>query len=682
MYHRAWENSFNDKGRIKMAQENNVRRERNIDPRVIALAVVAGVLVLIVGFVVGMGIYVNNCDTIYPNVTVSGIKVGGMTYDQAHMTLTAADISIPEGIEATAVLTDEVSVKVTSEDAGLASSVTEFVDEAYSYGRDGNFLTNMVMYMRCMRGSHDVYNERIFNEEGVRNLISDCADMVNHGATEGSYTLTDSEIILVKGSAGYTVDEEGVYKFIRSTLLSGNSATTDEFSEAKNAQAQVGEDGQDYVPDFDKIFEEIHTEPVNSVYDPATKTATEDVVGLSFDLNEAHRLYDLAVPGDTVKIPLVKTEPEITQVMLSGMLFRDKLAEKMTDMYTSTSNRINNIDLAAKAVNGTVLNPGDEFSFNKVVGERTAAKGYKPAGAYVGGKSVDEIGGGICQASSTLYYCALMSNLEITSRSNHMFSVSYLPLGLDATVSWNSIDFKFKNSSDYPIEIKAWVENKELYVEFWGSKVDENTVELESKTIETIGYETIEKLDNTLRPGERKVDTSGHSGYVSEAYKVVRDGDGKVISRTLLSKDTYRAQDRVILVGPEPETRPPAPQDPCNGNHTWDEGEETTPATCTVDGSRTYTCTVCGETKTETIPATGHEYDDSGICIHCGEPRPGGEVTPPPDEGGDGGGEGDGGDEGGDGGGDTGGGDEGGDSGDEGDPPEPIDPGPGDGTVG
>lgn len=649
-----------------MAQGKRVKKN-SVDPRLIAIIAVASVIVLILGLILGMGIYVKSCDTIFPNVTVAGVKVGGMTYDQAHSTLMSAGINVPSGISASAVLTSDITVTVSSEQAGLASSVSEYVEAAYGYGRSGNFFSNMVSYIRCMRGAHDVYNERIFNEEGVRAIIAERAASANHGAVNGSYTVTDNEIILVKGADGYTVDEEGVYKFIRSTLLSGVSATTDEFSEAKTASS-FGD-----APDFDKIYEDIFTEPANSVYDPATKSATADVVGVSFDLISARRLFDSAAPGETIRVPLVKTEPEITQAALSELLFRDKIAERMTDMYTSTSNRITNITIAAAAVNGLVLNPGDEFSFNEVVGKRTAEKGYKPAGAYVGGKSVDEIGGGICQVSSTLYYCALMSDLEILDRSNHMFSVAYLPLGLDATVSWGSIDFKFKNNTNYPIEIRAWVEKKELYVEFWGSKVDENSVELISNLIETIGYETVMKVDPTLAPGETKVDTSGHSGYVSEAYKVIKDADGKVISRTFLSRDTYRKQDRVILVAPDVMCK--------EQGHVWDTGVDTLAPTCGATGIRTYTCTVCGETREETLPATGQHNFVDGKCTVCGAPDPDAPPAPPvtdpddpedPSKGGEGG-SGDGGD-GGSGEGDSGEGDPG-----EGDPGEE---GGGDGTVG
>ena len=136
---------------------------------------------------------------------------------------------------------------------------------------------------------------------------------------------------------------------------------------------------------------------------------TQSVTGVSFDLEEARRMLDAAQTGATVVIPLIKTEPTVTAEQLNALLFRDILSEKATYV-SGTSNRIHNVKLAAAAMNGKVLNPGDIFSYNETLGERTTEKGYREAGAYVGGKTVLEVGGGICQGSSTLYYCVLYAD--------------------------------------------------------------------------------------------------------------------------------------------------------------------------------------------------------------------------------------------------------------------------------
>ncbi|MEG1317326.1 MAG: VanW family protein, partial [Oscillospiraceae bacterium] len=175
--------------------------------------------------------------------------------------------------------------------------------------------------------------------------------------------------------------------------------------------------------DIEKLADTVFTEPINAAYDPQTQKATAHTVGKSIDKAEAKKLWDAASSGDRVVIPLTLTQPEITTELLNSRLFAEVLSQKSTSLGGSSAARVNNIKKAAAAINGIVLNPGDEFSYNGALGQRTAAAGYQGAGAYSGGKVVTEIGGGICQVSSTLYYCTLIANLQITQRSCHYFAV-------------------------------------------------------------------------------------------------------------------------------------------------------------------------------------------------------------------------------------------------------------------
>ena len=533
------------------------------DTALVALISAAVVLVVIIAAVVGGGAYVAGRRTIFPNVTVAGVDVGGMTVDGAAAALMGSNIGVPSGVQATAVLTGTESVSVTSDEAGLAVSATQAAEMAYSFGREGSFFSNLGSFISCATAPHEVFSARTVNEDGVRAIIAQAAARANHPAAEPKFEVTNTELFITRGTGGYTVDENGVFKYIRDTLLSGVSGTTEEFSEAKTAAAPASE------PDVDAIYDAVFTEPKDAYFDGTTGTVNAAVKGVSFDKDEARRLLELAGVGETVRVPLILTDPANSSENVEDLLFRDKLAEKSTTLRTSTANRITNVTLAAAAINGTVLNPGDEFSYNDVVGERTAAKGYKPAGAYVGGKHVDSIGGGICQVSSTIYYCTLLADLEITQRTNHGYTVAYLPLGLDATVSWPNLNFKFRNDKNFPVKIVAWVENKELYVELWGTKENDYRVELESNIIKTVPYETVEQVDESLAPGEKKVDNAGQTGYVSEAYKLIYDGEGNLLSRTLLSKDTYKPMTKIVLVGPEPS-------EPAEGEGTGEESGEGT----------------------------------------------------------------------------------------------------------
>ena len=193
--------------------------------------------------------------------------------------------------------------------------------------------------------------------------------------------------------------------------------------------------------------------------------------------------------------------------------------------------------------------PGEEFSFNEVVGKRTIQEGYRNAKIYENGQVVDGLAGGICQISSTLYNAVLLANLEITERRNHSFTSTYVPAGRDATVVYGTQDFKFKNSRNYPIKIEANVANGIAEFKIHGIKEEvEYDIKIIPVTTQTIPYQTEYVPDATLQPGQQKLTQAGHSGCKVTTYIEKRLG-GAVISKKVLSNDTYNAMKAIINVG-------------------------------------------------------------------------------------------------------------------------------------
>ena len=248
-------------------------------------------------------------------------------------------------------------------------------------------------------------------------------------------------------------------------------------------------------------------------------------------------------------IPLKITVPNKTLEDLGAEAFPDMLSEFTTRYDASNKNRSNNLELSSNKVNGTIILPGEIFSYNKIVGQRTISAGYKEAAVYVNGKVVQGIGGGICQLSSTLYNAVLYANLEITSRSNHRFLTSYVSEGRDATVSWGTIDFCFKNTRKYPIKIVSTVKNGLVKIAIYGIKEEnEYEVELQTKILEDNPY-TINYIDDkTLDEGVQIIEQYGSNGGKSETYKILKQ-NGVIISKTLLSTDTYSSLERIIRRG-------------------------------------------------------------------------------------------------------------------------------------
>ena len=225
-----------------------------------------------------------------------------------------------------------------------------------------------------------------------------------------------------------------------------------------------------------------------------------------------------------------------------------KTISSFTTNTTANQNRNTNVRLAAEAINGTVIKPGQEFSFNGTVGQRTEAKGYKGAAAYNNGEVVQEIGGGVCQVSTTLYNAVFKAGLKVSSRRSHTFEPSYVTPGRDATVSWDQPDFKFINNSSTAIGLRASYADQKVTVSVYGIPILEDgiTWDLDSKKVEDLGTPnpTYEE-DQTLQPGEEVIKSKGSAGSRWETYKVVYK-NGKEISRELDHKTTYKGHTPVV----------------------------------------------------------------------------------------------------------------------------------------
>ena len=237
--------------------------------------------------------------------------------------------------------------------------------------------------------------------------------------------------------------------------------------------------------------------------------------------------------------------PEITAASAKEQY---KTIGSFTTNTTSNKNRNTNVRLAAEAINGTVIKPGHEFSFNGTVGQRTEAKGYKGAAAYNNGEVVQEIGGGVCQVSTTLYNAVFKAGLKISYRRSHTFEPNYVTPGRDATVSYEQPDFKFINTSSIAIGLRASYADQKMTVSVYGIPILEDgiTWDLESKKVEDLGVPEPEYVeDQTLDPGVEKTTSKGSSGSRWETYKVVYK-DGKEISRELDHKTTYKGHKPVV----------------------------------------------------------------------------------------------------------------------------------------
>lgn len=497
--------------------------------KAIIIAAIALVAILAVG--IGGGAILGHGKTIHPGMTLGDVELGGMTKSEAAAALAAAGWESRDFGSVKVTLPAGYEFSVSAEEAGLTMDCTQAAEAAYDFGHSGNPIKDLFAYFKCIGGNATVKDlVDTGDNEGICKMIEEKATVLNELLEKGYIVDADKGTLsMVKGAGNEKLDSEALCGMIIDALEDGQESITYELGYDDSASC-----------DFDKLHEEVFVEPVDAGYDAKTQSVVESVKGVDFDVKEAQKLWSDAKAGELVVVPLKITLPEHNLENFKGELFSDLLGSQTSNYSSSSASRANNVELAASKINGVVLNPGDSFSYNDTVGQRTEAAGFKAAGAYANGKVVNEVGGGICQVSSTLYCAVLYANLEVTARTCHYFPVSYLPAGLDATVSWGGPEFKFVNNRSFPIKIVTKCAGRNLTVEIWGTDLDGSYVEMNYST------------------------GSASGGYTADTYRSVYDKDGNLISRNLEAHSFYHYHDEDVkkpasTPKPEPSAAPETP---------------------------------------------------------------------------------------------------------------------------
>lgn len=414
---------------------------------------------------------------------------------------------------------------------------------AYKIGRDGKIFQDNYRIFLTMIDKTSIESELNYNIDTLKVILKEIETKIPGHIEQHSYRIEDGNLIITRGKDGETIDYEKIKEILEYYLLNLDK----ELDEIKipTKKQKVEE------IDIEKIHKEIYVEPKDAYFtkEPYKIHKHVDGVDFSISIEEAKKIISDNENIQEYIIPLKITVPSITVRQIGNEAFPDVLATYSTRYNTGKSNRSNNISIASSVINGYVLMPGEVFSYNRTLGKRTAAKGYRAAPSYVGGEVVDSIGGGICQVSSTLYNSVLLSNLEVVERYNHCYTPGYVPVCRDATVSWGGVDFKFKNNRNYPIKIIAHGSGGTVKVDIIGLKSTEDyNVRIESYVTGYIGPTIVYKPTNTLEPGVKKVTSAGSKGCTAVCYKTL-EKNGAIISKTLISKDRYNAHNKVVLVG-------------------------------------------------------------------------------------------------------------------------------------
>lgn len=483
-------------------------------------------------------INVNNT-TFVSGISILGIDVSGLSKDDAKQKVTD-DVSNRLSTDVIFKHNDETYTLLPSS-VGGSFDIDKVIDDAYSVGRNGNIFQNNFAILNAMINSKNFIPDFSFNSDSFDNSISQMNSNFADGIVEPSYDISGNNLIIKSGKNGNIVDSDKIKSLFVDKLIfvpyNTDSIEVPVFSKEANKI------------DIDAIHSEIYKEAQDASYTTNPYAVYPSSNGLDFNISIDEAKALITGDKDSYTIPLKTLYPNVKTSDIGIEAFPNLLSSYSTSFASSSSNRATNVSLATNKINGKVLMPGEVFSFNGTVGKRTPQAGFKVAGVYMNGQVATDYGGGICQVSSTLYNAVLRANLEIVDRSNHMFEVGYVPIGTDATVSWGAPDFKFKNSRSYPIKIVTSSSNRKCVVKFYGLKESEEyDIEIVSYRTGSVPYRTTYTTDSSLAAGQQKVIQSGSNGAKSVAYRI-RKKNGQVISKELLSKDTYDPHNRIIAVG-------------------------------------------------------------------------------------------------------------------------------------
>lgn len=568
-----------------------ISKNRANKKALVPIIIVSAVLLLLI-IVSVVTVIKSGSDVIFSGVTAGGADLSNMTVEEATIAL-SEKISETSDKEITVIAGGD-SFSATCKDFGASYDCEKTASDAFEYGH-GGFFSSIIPSVKSILGIKEeielsIYiNDRIFDKTMAENTDYD-------KSVEASFEITDDSVSVTNGRSGYTINpvtaKEKLTKMMKN--LDFSSLTL----EKENIEP---------IPfDINIILEDYSAEPVSATYkrdeagDIYVSPGNDKVI---VDEKEARRLIkEHTAPGEKYEIPAKVTAAAHTTDELTEALFRDKLSSYSSSFATSDANRSTNVTLATNSMNGKILLPGESFSYNGTLGKRTPEAGYKMAGAYANGQSVQQYGGGICQVSSTLYNAVLLANLKIDDRTCHMFKVGYVPLGRDATADYGTIDFVFSNNTEYPIKISSYVtDSKQVICDIIGTKTENFTVSLEVTDVSSVPFSTKRVDDPTLPEGTEKYTTRGSDGARCKLYRVV-SVDGKEVSRTLESSSYYMPHNAVLAVGTmkaaEPaiseEVAPPV-QNPEPGDLTAESGNNAAHATPADPTSDTTPLLVDGE---------------------------------------------------------------------------------------
>ena len=561
--------------RARAAAAAKKKRERIT---LISLCVTAAVLLIAVIVVISVTLFNSPADDglILKNVFAAGVNIGGMTKEQAKAALEESNNEYYRKLDMTVQVLD-TTILLSSKDTGANLDVNGIVEAAYNYGRTGSRAEQERAKNQALTSSYTVPLDAYLRVDTtyIKSALKSLGNQYNTTLKQTTYEVQGQR----PGEPGEEVDVNTAFQTLYIYMGTAEyGLNTDKLYEQimdayKTRIFQVTHECSVLAPkelDLEALYQQLCTAPVNATIDPVTYEVTPEVYGYGFTLEALKAAVDNASYGDTITLSLKFLAPDITSDIISGDLFKDILATYGTKISADANWNIN-LALACQLLNGTILQPNEEFSFNELLGELTEEKGYVSVPVFVGKKFQGTIGGGVCQVASTLYNCVLLADLSVLEQHNHNYVTDFIGAGFDVEVEYGNLDFRFANNTALPIKIEAIIENDSLQVTLVGTDTRDYTVEILFEETKTLTPGTVYNTMLPNNPGgykEGDILVEAIPGCNVTVYRCSYTKDTyTLISKDVLTESVYAKRDAVLVkiyIEPpvEDPVDPSVPDDP------------------------------------------------------------------------------------------------------------------------
>lgn len=521
--------------------------------------VLLGVLAVILVAYVGLCAWVNGQQTVFPNVSVRGVDVSGLSETDAMLSVRSAMESYDDLAVVTVAHGDWKQTICAADLIPFEAYDNNAARNAMWVPEGDNFLLKGFHFLRhLMGGSMDIPLELSYwgqEQPTMDALLKQAQNELGSDSIQAVYLMDGEKLVMSKGRTDVSVDEGEtamlVYKAFEDEVFPAlfRGETPD-----VTVEMVVGEVPAQ-TPDFNAIHAELYAEVAEPAYDKQTGTVSEHTVGIDFDVKALQTAYEKAAEGETFSIPLTVTRPKDTKEAYEKKLFADVLGQA-TSKVSGTANRKTNVKLSAAACDGVILLPGEIFAYNETTGSRSADKGYLPAPTYNNGASVDDVGGGICQTSSTIYYAVLHTTLDVVERQNHSYATGYVPDGMDATVFYGALDFRFQNNTNYPLKVDTESYdsggNRYLRVRLLGTN-ETGRYAIPTNEIYDVVQPTDSYLaDESVPRGSVVLDKQQNSyrGRKAQVYRTIYEADGTKVEVENMGVSRYKMRPNLYRYNP------------------------------------------------------------------------------------------------------------------------------------